>query len=33
MHISAVTSTPANAPMKNKTGNHQAETIGYLRSG
>ncbi len=33
MHISAMTSTPANPPMKNNTGNHQAETIGHLRCG
>ncbi len=32
MHINAITSIPANPPMKNTTGNHQAETIGHLRS-
>ncbi len=31
MHINAVISIPTNEPMKNTTGNHQAETIGHLR--
>jgi hypothetical protein len=30
-HISAVISIPMKEPMKNKTGNHQIETIGDLR--
>jgi hypothetical protein len=31
MHISAVISIPMKEPKKNKTGNHQIETIGDLR--